>query len=133
MKYLFFILAITFISCEDKNVVENETIPYGTYTGKFSRSNIFGKYPQSNVVLTFSSSGFSGESDVVKYPGICNGTYTISGNEIDFSNGCFWTAEFDWSYILNGKFEFIVEGNQLEMVKILILNGNTDRYTLTRQ
>ena len=130
MKYLFFIVVLILISCED-NGIGDGTILSGTYTGKFNRSNMYGKYPQSNVTLTFSESGFSGESDMIKYPAICNGTYTISGNEIDFSNGCFWTAEFDWSYILSGKFEFIVEGNQLEMVRIL--NGNTDRYTLTRQ
>ena len=66
-----------------------------------------------------------------KYPAICNGTYKVTGQEIEFTNDCAWTSEFDWSYILSGKFRFTVDSTQLEMTKYS--NGQTDYYKMILQ
>ena len=67
----------------------------------------------------------------MNYPSICNGTFKVSGNSIEFINECMWTADFDWSYILKEKYEFSLIGNRLEMTKTS--GDNTDHYTLTLQ
>ena len=125
------IFLVLFISCEQDETISIEPLILGTYKGQFIRVSPNAKHAASNVTLTFTGNSFSGESDVIKYPAICNGTYKITGQEVDFVNTCPWTAEFDWSYILNGKFEITINGTQLEMRKDL--NGISDYYILSLQ
>jgi hypothetical protein len=124
-------LLILLISCEDNDVNRNADFPLGTYTGQFIRSSPYRRTAASNVALSFTADEFSGNSDNTKYPAICKGTYKITGQEIEFTNNCAWTADFDWSYILNGKFEITVNETQLEMTRFS--NGQTDRYQLKLQ
>jgi len=81
--------------------------------------------------LIFTTSGFTGESDLTNHPAICNGNYEITGQEIEFFNSCIWTGEFDQSLILKGKFELKVDGSQLEMTRRS--NGQTYYYKLELQ
>jgi hypothetical protein len=119
------------ISCENNDISKNSDLTFGTYKGVFVRSSPYAKYATSNITLTFTAGAFTGESDTPKYPAICNGTYKIIGQEIEFFNACPWTAEFDWSLILNGKFKLDVDGEQLQMRRHL--NGNADYYKLQLQ
>jgi len=103
----------------------------GTYKGTFQRS-IIGK--TSNVVLIFSSNNFEGQSRYLHYPDLCNGTFSISQNTVLFKNACFYTADFDWSYILSNKFKILVFGDSLIMTRGY--NGVIyyyDTYRLKRQ
>jgi hypothetical protein len=120
-----------FISCEYNEINKNTFFPLGTYKGQFSRSSPYIKYSPANVTLTFTKDGFSGESERIKYPAICHGTYTVTGNEIEFTDNCAWTDEFDWSYILHGKFQLTVDSSRLEMTKSS--SGYTDHYRLELQ
>lgn len=119
------------LSCDENNTDEIVDLPIGNYKGQFIRSSPHTKYDPSNVTLTFTADRFFGESDKIKYPAICNGTYKLTGREIEFTNDCPWTAEFDWTYILNGKFELSVDGDELVMTKYF--GGHTDLYKLTLQ
>ncbi|MEP4780703.1 MAG: hypothetical protein ABJZ18_07005, partial [Algibacter sp.] len=82
----------------------------------------------SNVELTFNNGNWTGESEIVKFPALCNGTYSNSGNVITFENACPWTAEFDWTLILGGEWDYSLNGNSLILTKT-----NGDKYTLTKQ
>ena len=95
----------------------------GTYTGTFERSGVL-----SNVELDFAENAFTGSSEVNKYPAICNGNYSKTSNEITFSNLCIWTAEFDWTLILDGNWTFDLNGDNLTLIK-----SNGDKYILTKQ
>ncbi len=97
---IFASLLLIFVSCENDDIIPVVEVPIGTYNGHFIRSSPLGKYAPSNVTLSFTADRFTGESDKIKYPAICNGTYKITGQEIEFINECAWTAEFDWTYIL---------------------------------
>ena len=121
------------ISCEDKdiNINKNTNLTLGTYKGQFIRSNPNSKFAPSNITLTFTCDKFSGESDKEKYPAICNGTYKITGQEIEFFDACAWTADFDWTYILNGKFTLTTDGRKVEMRRSQ--NGQSDSYKLELQ
>lgn len=118
-------------SCSHKKVNKTYGIPAGTYSGQFIRSSPLARYAPSNVTITFVGNSFSGVSDKINYPAICNGTFNISGKTIEFENECIWTADFDWSYILKEKFEFNMVGGKLEMTKVS--GVNTDHYTLVLQ
>ena len=126
--YLFLLVAIT--SCKEDIVKETSEIE-GTFTGTFIRSSPNARYAPSEVTLTFSDGEFQGDSETVKYPAICNGTFLIEGENITFSNSCPWTAEFDWTLILSGEFTYEWRGEELVIEK---RNGDLhDYYFLTRQ
>ncbi|WP_396198547.1 hypothetical protein [Flavobacterium sp.] len=95
----------------------------GNYIGTFERNGI-----SSNVQLNLNNGTFNGQSTVEKYPALCNGTYLIVNNTITFEDQCVWTAEFDWTLILNGEWNYNMNGNILTMIK-----SNGDKYTLTQQ
>lgn len=95
----------------------------GQYSGTFQRGG-----NSSNVELRLESANFSGESDTVKFPAICNGNYSISDRTIKFENQCPWTAEFDWSLILSDTWDFSFKNDILTLT-----NSIGDKYTLEKQ
>jgi len=89
-RILTLILIITFFTncAEDDNGSQSEI--NGEYTGVFERNG-----QTTNVELNFTDGIYSGESESEKFPAICKGNYSISGNSIEFENTCVWTADFD--------------------------------------
>lgn len=132
MKRLLLIVSIffIFISCNDDSV--SSQLPEGTYTGVFIRSSPQARFLTSDVELTFQDQSFVGSSSIQNYPSICNGSFTVSGGDIEFTNSCIWTADFDWSYILSGKFELAINGDELIMTRTYEGDA-TDFYKLNRQ
>lgn len=114
--YLMVGLVCLFSSCGS----DQPQLLVGNYSGTFTRGN-----ESSNVQLVFENGKFEGSSEVTKFPAICNGTYQVSGNKIEFTNSCAWTAEFDWSLILAGSWTFLKTNNQLTMT-----HSNGDQYIL---
>tara|TARA_R110000868_G_scaffold106169_1_gene291312 strand:+ start:316 stop:690 length:375 start_codon:yes stop_codon:yes gene_type:complete len=111
---------LTTLGCDNDNVQVDID---GQYIGTFQRGG-----NNSNVELTLGNKGFSGKSDIVKFPAICNGNYSVSERKIKFENECVWTAEFDWSLILNDTWNFSFINNTLTLT-----NSIGDTYTLTKQ
>jgi hypothetical protein len=126
-------LALLIISCDDDTTDQPEPIQ-GTYTGQFRRVSPTSDGRVTNVTLKLDDHSFSGESDLGRYPAICMGTYTITGDKINFTNECVWTADFDWTLILNGAFEIEQEGNELVLTKRFAAEvfDIYDQYTLTK-
>ncbi|MFT6054322.1 MAG: hypothetical protein ACJAS3_001208 [Roseivirga sp.] len=118
IKKLVLILLIIFSSlgCESDELNLSD-LPDGTYTGYFNRAGPLIKTIQSEITISLKSGSFQGTSNVKNYPAICSGTYTVEGNQIEFTNSCFFTADFDWTYILNGSFKATISGNELILVK----------------
>jgi hypothetical protein len=112
-------LLIVIVGCnnDDNNIQANIN---GDYVGFFQRNGNI-----SNVNLSFKNGTYNGQSEIEKFPALCNGTYSISGKTITFSSDCAWTAEFDWSLILSDKWNFNLNNNTLIMTK-----SNGDKYTL---
>jgi hypothetical protein len=117
MKKLLFAIWIVIISSTSCEKSHNDKIPDGIYTGTFQRQLAFGGGDIANVVLTFSSNTWTGQSDMPKYPALCHGTYTIDKRKIIFTNDCIWTAEFDGTLILGGDYTFNLNGNQLGFIR----------------
>ncbi|MEL6535971.1 MAG: hypothetical protein AAFQ98_11190 [Bacteroidota bacterium] len=118
--------AITFLlvatACNESNL-NNLSVPDGEYSGVFERNGT-----RVNVELSFDNGVYSGASETEKFPAICDGEYSVANQQIQFSNECIWTTEFDWTLILDGSWEYTLEGNSLVMTK-----ENGDSYTLTKQ
>ena len=90
-------------------------IETGIYKGTFQRSGLVNKI--SDVTLKFSSDSFEGQSQYIHYPDICKGAYSAGNGTAVFKNSCFYTAEFDWSYILSGKFTILNLGDSIIMTR----------------
>ena len=118
---LFGIISIIFACNKDDENSQSEI--NGEFIGIFERNG-----NTSNVELNFNNGIYSGESETVKFPAICNGNYSVSSNLIMFQNECIWTAEFDWTLILSDEWNYELSGSTLILTK---LNG--DKYTLTKQ
>lgn len=124
------LLALLAGACDDDD--NRPEFVQGTYTGHFQRSTPTGDWMVANVTLELGDHSFSGESDHARYPAICNGTYTTEGNNITFVNKCVWTADFDWTLILDGTFEIRTGGGQVILIK-KYNEHEFDQYTLTKQ
>ncbi|MEO0333585.1 MAG: hypothetical protein AAF223_18195 [Bacteroidota bacterium] len=101
------ILASFALACqEDDEGNPSFLLEEGTYTGVFYRSSPNARWASANVTLTLENGRFSGSSDRDKYPAICEGTYQLIGiDQVTFENSCVWTADFDWSFILDGEYQ----------------------------
>lgn len=107
---------------DDDNVV---------YMGTFMRGGPLIDPLPSNVTIRFRDGVFEGTSDAQNYPAICNGTYTVKGDEISFRNKCVFPANFDWSFIMAGDFEYEQRGDSL-MMRRSYEGGNYDQYMLKK-
>lgn len=123
-------LALFLASCSGEAVQKPKHLS-GEYTGTFMRTSPLANYPTRDVSMTFAGPNFSGTGDDPQYPGICNGTFNIQGYEIEFTNACFWTANFDWTLILSGKYEYSVSGDSVTLIKRM--GDISDSYHLVRK
>ena len=129
------ILILLSISCEtSKNGIDK--IPDGVYTGTFQRQLAFGGGDTSNVILTFSSNNWIGQSDKPSFPALCNGTYRIEKDKITFLNLCLWAPDLNESIILSGEFDLNINGKQIEIIRSSLGSSTDawiDKYTLTKK
>ena len=136
MKKIVFILGLLFlISCKENEQIDRK-IPDGNYTGTFQRELVWSDSDTANITMIFSSNKWSGTSDMVKYPALCKGTYSIVGDTIIFENECVWTAEFDWSLILAGKYLLKQTENTIEFTRdyrSVTADTYIDKYRITRE
>jgi len=123
------------LSCEEEKFQET-LIPEGTYHGTFQRQIVWTDSHIANISLTFTANQWSGTSDFPKYPALCRGTYSTNGDTILFENACVWTAEFDWTLILSGKYILTKTGKTIEFsrdYRSATTDTYVDQYLLTKQ
>lgn len=97
-------------------------LPESQYEGTFMRLAPDGEAPEKPVSLTLINGRYTGASDSLRYPAICEGTYSIEGRRITFTNECAWTADFDWTLILQGT--YLIEEKPNETVFIQEIGEN---------
>jgi hypothetical protein len=129
MKPIFYLAIIVFmISCSDD---EKAPILAGDYSGTFYRTRDNTKILEAEVTIAFDQGKFSGAGADHQSPAICNGTYSIDGNEVNFNNLCFFTANFDWTLILSGKFAISETADAIILSKEIDAQ-NGDYYVLNK-
>jgi hypothetical protein len=110
-NWLSVFLLLVLFSCKKTN--NNTLITDGTYAGTSQRL-IADTGKIANVSLNFSAGKWTGQSDILKYPALCNGNYVINGSEnMRFENACPWTADFDGTLILDGQFHLEITDSTL--------------------
>ena len=102
----------------------------GSYQGTFHRSAPAVDYVIQNVTLHLNDNSFTGQSGNARYPAICHGSWEAGWNTVNFSNACAWTADFDWTLILDGEFEYEWDGTRLKIWKTM--GDMTDVYELEK-
>lgn len=125
---LYFFVFVMLVSCVEK---ENGLTLAGEYSGTFYRTRDNIKILESSITLNFDSGSFSGGGENNQAPAICRGKYSHNENEINFTNECFFTANFDWTLILSGKFS-ITETDESIILSKEIDAQNGDYYQLDK-
>lgn len=128
------IVAITLllVACKkersDENVEANELTIYGRFVGTFVRSGM----DTAQVSLLFRENNtFEGSSNRSRYPAICGGTFEATGDVLAVNDTCSWTADFDWTLIFDGSYNFSLSGDN--DLRIWRSNGSiTDEYRLAK-
>lgn len=100
-----------------------------TLIGSFMRGGPLALPAPTQVVLNFGDGTFEGYSDNPKHPAICKGTYSQTGSTITFKNTCAFTADFDWTLILDGEYTYERDGNSI-YIRRTYENENIDLYDL---
>lgn len=123
LKYILFTLSIllaTFSCTSEEEIIYSDID--GSYTGQFERNGNV-----SGVTLNFVSGEYNGTSVAKNYPAIGSGSYSVDGSVIHITDESFWTAEFDWTLILNEDWNYTLINNVLTMTK-----SNGDKYILNK-
>jgi hypothetical protein len=146
MKWILIILVTiaTLNSCKKVNGFGGHCGPgmgpkvEGKYTGTFVRW--VGKPAPilaiTNVQITFSGTGFNGNSDSLNYPSICSGSFAVTDmpDSIHFINQCDFPANFDWTLVLNGAYKLTQSGDSLYIRRLYgDFAYEEDVYSLHRQ
>ena len=133
VKRLFFVaLIVSFSACDQESSGFSGTFDEPTtYEGVFIRSAPSIRTRPIDVTVTFNENTFSGTIGEDNYPAICEGTFVLSNNVIEFTNACYWTANFDWSLILSG--EWSIEGDLEELTLTKKTGDFTDWYFLKKK
>ena len=103
----------------------------GTYKGSFKRYHQAGSQ-EAQVTLEFNYPNWTGTSNIDKYPALNKGKYTYDDYVLNFTNTSAWTADFDWTFILNGAYIEHMEGDSLRITRSYP-NGEIDVYRLKKQ
>jgi hypothetical protein len=85
----------------------------GTYTGIYEQTTSSNNDSAGTVKIVFVGSNFSGESQASVKP-ICNGTYEIVGDSINFKNLC---SIADADLLLVGKYQIKETADSLYLVR----------------
>jgi len=141
-KFLIFSLCVfSLVNCakpERESQDKTYKIKEGKYTGTFYRTTSWKPIKYSAVNFTFTSNQWEGtSSDEDYYPALCRGTYELKDSVITFINECAFITNFDWSLILSGDYDFLVENDTLKFSKIISVDSENfvikDVYKLTYQ
>lgn len=126
LSLLCLLLALT--SCKKDHA---DPVSDGDYTGTFRRISLTGTGAASNVTLHLRGGSYSGSSDNARYPAICVGGWEASEGQLHFWDGCVFTADFDWTLILEGDFDYSISGSHLKFWKTA--GDHTDVYDLKKK
>jgi len=109
----------------------------GTYAGKYFITHDAGTndehVEQGGVRVSLWNGRYDMRPIVKNLPPAGKGTYKVDSGKVEFVNTSMHTADFDWTLILRGWFEYTLEGSQLTMTQNETSRGRYHRLELTRQ
>ena len=126
--FAFIFLAFAIASC-NKDGTGSVT---GTYVSTFTVT-----YPThtatGNATVKLHRNGqFNCSRDTNNIPAGGSGTFTKTADKMAFKDINYWTADFDWNLILNGEYNFSLDGKNLKLIAFKNDYAQYE-YDLTRQ
>ncbi|SKB49047.1 hypothetical protein [Daejeonella lutea] len=106
-------------SCDDK--AETGISLDGNYSGYFyhippGQTKVVKAPAEVNIKLDGSQFAVNGTQN--RYPAGGSGTFSvINRKEVDFKDENFWTADFDWNLILNGRYSYEIKSDSLILTR----------------
>lgn len=111
------LLVLISISCSEDAIQSSATVFDGKYEGVFIVVYNDEQTFSNPVRITFDGELFSSSAGPERIPAGGNGTFEVRGNEVEFIDENFWTADFDWGLILSGTYTISETRTQIELVK----------------
>ena len=109
----------------------------GVYKGTYSRTEYFATDSVSTregpATFKFTGTDYSCYGEEFYLPPGGAGEYTISDSKIILIDLVGHTAEFDWSLILNGEFDYSFDGKNLILTQHDTKRGRFHRATLIKE
>lgn len=127
-RILILLTMVGILACDKPR--DADPFPHGTYKGTFKRYNQENS-PEANVTIRFLYPNWEGSSSHEKYPALGKGTYALKDDALQFNNESVWTADFDWTLILDGMYLDRAEEDSLVFTKSYS-NGWVDVYKLKK-
>jgi hypothetical protein len=119
MKTLILLFALILLhGCTDATMDISKTTPpdKGTYTGTFAFTE-GGMTSSGGVTFLFTDTSYTCVPEKPFLPPAGGGAYSVEKNIITLTDHAPHTANFDWTLILNGDFEFTSEGTALTLTQ----------------
>jgi len=126
-KVILILIFIILNSCKDQENTDFENLGSVAYSGTFYGSTPTTRHTPIEVTLYFSSNRFMGESENQYSPLICQGTYSLSDQEIQFKNECTNLATFK----LDGTYSYHTSVDSLRLQRSE--NGMMELYVLKKK
>lgn len=123
MKNLHYVL-LSFLALITASCDENSS-PSVSLDGNYSGYFYYIPPGETNVVkaptplsIKLDGTQFSVSKIFSKFPAGGSGTFSVLNNkEVDFKDENFWTADFDWNLILNGRYSYSIDKDSLILTR----------------
>jgi len=86
----------------------------GTYTGTF-KVTYANETKSGTTTIKLKDSEYSCDAGANRYPAGGSGSYKMHKGKITFSDEGVWTGDFDWNLVLNGEYEYKLDGKELKI------------------
>ncbi len=110
-----FILSLS--SCKKDTSTTIPIITNGTYKGTFRRVGVGSTGQISQVSITISDNIYGGKSQYPTYPAISTGRFSAYADTVEFNDASIWTANFDWTLILDFKYNISRENDSIVLTR----------------
>lgn len=101
------------IACQEKDAMLLEGKYEGAFTVTYENESKSGL-----VILELKDGKYNSSANADRIPAGGSGNYVLAGDKIIFEDMNYWTAEFDWSLILNGEYSYQLKGSKLTRYRI---------------
>ncbi len=131
LKIITLIAVIAVIgSChKDKNT---NVLSDGTYSGQFKAyTALTGNTTTDTFVIKLAYPSYSSYTSLQSNTVTAEGSYKVSGSQITFTNTVLFNVNVDTRAVVNGTYNFKVNGNTLTLVQVIY--DYSASYDLTKQ
>ncbi len=135
---IFFIFILILICCLNCNKsISYEILQVGTYNGIYSITHHYNTdwaFTESGpVTFIFTDTSYSCDGEKYLLPPSGGGEYFIMGETMILNDMVPHTAEFDWTLILDGGFDYALNGNNLCLEQVDVVHNRFHLISIVKE